>query len=266
MKSLKTVPLFGLLLVSGLIACTKDDDGDGELGLSLSLSLSLGTEGDGDPGDGDPGDGDPGDGDPGDGDPGDGDPGDGDPGDGDPGDGDPGDGDGDPVGCGADPGWGAVAIGQPVKHIAAYNHLGEAVNVCDWAGTPIVMDLSALWCGPCHMASEYLATGATQDPFSGIGPDLRAMIGDGSAIWLTFLVQDDTEGDATTMHAAAWDAMYHHDNIPVLNELDTPMLPNYLQVGCWPTAWVIDPELNFHGVDDCATWNQLAAMVTEFGG
>jgi hypothetical protein len=152
----------------------------------------------------------------------------------------------------------------PVKHIAAHNHLGEAVNVCEWAGTPIVMDLSALWCGPCHMASAYLATGTGQDPFSGIGPDLRTMIGDGTAIWLTFLVQDDTNGDATTMHAAAWDAMYHHDNIPVLNELDTPMLPNYLQVGCWPTAWVIDPELNFHGLDDCATWNQLAAMVTEF--
>jgi hypothetical protein len=262
MQSPKLAPLFGLLLVSGLVACTKDGDDDGAAELGTSLETSGGDgDGDGDSGDGD---GDPGDGDPGDGD-GDGDGGDGDGDTGD-GDGDGGDGDGDPVSCGTDPGWGTVAIGQPVKHIAAHNHLGEAVNVCEWAGTPIVMDLSALWCGPCHMASAYLATGTGQDPFSGIGPDLRTMIGDGTAIWLTFLVQDDTNGDATTMHAAAWDAMYHHDNIPVLNELDTPMLPNYLQVGCWPTAWVIDPELNFHGVDDCATWNQLAAMVTEFGG
>jgi hypothetical protein len=258
MNSRNFAPLFGLLLVSSLVACTKDVDDDGALELGTSLETSEG-DGDGDPGDGD---GDPGDGD------GDGDPETGD-GDGDPtgdGDGDPtGDGDGDPVGCGTDPGWGTVAIGQPVKHIAAHNHLGEAVNVCEWAGTPIVIDLSALWCGPCHLASEYLAAGATADPFSGIGPDLREMIGAGTAVWLTFLVQDDLNGDATTMHAAAWDAMYHHDNIPVLNELDTPMLPNYLQVGCWPTAWVIDPELNFHGLDDCTSWNQLAAMVTEFG-
>src|SRR5690606_5061771 len=108
---------------------------------------------------------------PGDGD-GDGAPGDGD-GDGAPGDGDgaPGDGDGDgaPADCGTDPGWGTVAIGQPVKHVAALDHTGAMVNVCDWAGTPMVWVIAAMWFGPCQDVSAYLATGAG-DPFSGLGP------------------------------------------------------------------------------------------------
>jgi hypothetical protein len=262
MHSAKSVaPLFGLLLVSSLVACTKDGDDEGTLELGNSLETSEG-DGDGDTGDGD-GDGEPGDGD--------GEPGDGD-GDGDgdttgDGDGDTtGDGDGDPSACGVDPGWGTVAIGQPVKHVAARNHLGEEVNMCDWAGVPIVMDLSAVWCGPCNDASNYLATGSIPDPFSGLGPDLRTMIEAGTMVWLTFLVQDSNGGDATVMNAAQWDAQYHHANIPVVNELDTPMLPDYLQVGCWPTAWVVDPNMNFHGLDDCASWNQLAAMIADFGG
>jgi hypothetical protein len=248
-------PLFGLLLASSLVACTKDGDDEGALELGTSLETSEG-DGDGDTGDGD---GDTGDGDGDTTGDGDGDTtGDG--------DGDTtGDGDGDAGDCGVDPGWGTVAIGQPVKHVAAHNHLGEEVNMCDWAGTPMVMDLSAVWCGPCNMASAYLATGTGQDPFSGIGPDLRTMIETGTVVWLTFLVQDSNSADATVMNAAQWDAQYHHDNIPVVNELDTPMLPTYLQVACWPTAWVIDPDMNFHGLDDCATWNQLAAMVAEFG-
>jgi hypothetical protein len=258
MKSAKPVaPLFGLLLVSSLVACTKDTDDDGALELGTSLDTSEGDTGDGD-GDGDTGDGD------GDGDTGDGD-GDGDTGDGD-GDGDTGDGDGDPMGCGTDPGWGQVAIGQPAKHVAARNHLGEEVNSCDWLGTPMVWDIAAVWCGPCNDVSAYLASGAGQDPFGGIGPALRTMIENGNGVWLTFLVQDSNGGDATVMHAAQWDAMYHHDAIPVLNELDTPMLPNYLTVDCWPTAWVIDPDHNFHGLDDCMTWNQLVAFTQEYGG
>jgi hypothetical protein len=209
--------LFGLLLVSQFVGCTKEGDDGAELGLTDES-------------------------------------------------GDSGDGDGDGDACGVDPGWGTVAIGQPVKHVASHNYLGEEVNLCDWAGVPIVMDLSAVWCGPCNMASAYLSSGAGQDPFSGLGPQLRSRIDAGTLVWATYLVQDANGADATVMNAAQWDAQYHHDLIPVVNELDTPMLPNYLQVGCWPTATVVDPDLNFHGLDDCQTWNQLQAMLSDFPG
>jgi hypothetical protein len=256
-------PLFALLMLPGLIAC--DDGGDDDEGAAAETGEG---DGDGDPsgdGDGDPTTGD------GDGDAtgdGDGDPTTGD-GDGDPtsGDGDPttGDGDGDPGACGVDPGWGPVGIGQPVKHLLAYDHLGAEVSICDFAGTPIVIDVAAVWCGPCQGVSAWLAGQPVQDPFGGnIGTELRTMVNAGTIKWLTYLVQDANSGNALVAQGAAWDTQYHHDNIPVLTEMDTWMLPGYFNFGCWPTAWTIDPEMNFMGVDDCQTWTQLQTLVDTY--
>ena len=245
------VPLFGMLFGSitavALLACTGDSGGevDDELGDvgETAADTSDGGDGDGDTsGDGD-GDGDTsGDG-----------------------DGDmsgDGDGDGDGDACANDPGWGQLAVGQPVKHVTTLDHMGNERSLCEWAGNPFAIDVSAVWCGPCHAASEYLATGTTQDPFAPHGPGLRALIEDGTGAWLTYLVQDANSQPAAVSDATAWDAMYHHPNIPVLAEGDTQMLPTYLQVACWPSAYVVDKDLNFLAIDDCQTWNHLQTLIT----
>jgi hypothetical protein len=254
-------PLFCSLFVLGPVACTDKGGGD------EFTSLTGVGDGDGDPGDGDgdtTGDGETGDGDGDTGD-GDGDTGDGDGDTGD-GDGDTGDGDGDAGLCGNDPGWGAVAVGEPVKHVAAKDHLGNPVNLCDWGGTAIALDVAAVWCEPCRAASAYLATGAGGDPFSPLGPQLRTMIDTGKLVWLTALTEDAVGGPATVADAAAWDGQYHHASIPVIAEDDVPMLSGYVQNPCVPAVYVIDPELKFFALDDCQTWNHLADMIAEFGG
>lgn len=263
------VPVCTLLLAAPL-ACTVEigdgDDSDGQGETS--------TDGDGD-GDDSAGDGDgddpatdsegDGDGD----DPatdseGDGD-GDDSAGDGDGDDSSTGDGDGDePVACGEDPGWGTFGIGNPVKHIAAIDHTGEEANICEYAGTPMGLDIAALWCGPCHQVSEYLA-GAGQDPF-GFGQQLRDMIDAGTGKWITYIVEDANSGPASAADAAAWDGMYHHPNIPVMAEMDTQMLPGFFQVGCWPTVWVVGTDMTWAAGDDCATWNHLQTLLSQANG
>lgn len=180
-----------------------------------------------------------------------------------------GDGDGDETGgaeCGADPGWGQVAIGEPVKHVQAKNQEGEAVNLCEWAGMPIALDAAAVWCGPCQLASEYLSTGQGQDPFSGLGPGLKTAVDNGNIIWITTLMDSAQQGvPGTVSDAEAWDANYPHPNIPVLVEDDVPMLSGYLPGNCVPRVFVIDPEMNFWALDDCASWNHLGDMLDEWG-
>ena len=247
----RSIPVLALTLALGPLACT--DDG-GDEGLLVPMSETSGdgtTSGDGD-GDGTTsGDGD----------------GDGTTsGDGD-GDGTTsGDGDGDPVACGMDPGWGQVEIGQPVKHVAAKDASGAAVNLCEWGGTPIALDAAAVWCGPCKLASEFLSTGAGQDPFSGLGPDLKAAIDGGKIVWVTALLEDVNGGPGTVADASAWDMEYPNPNIPVIVEDDVPMLSGYLPGNCVPRVFVIDPNLNFWALDDCQTWNHLATMLDEWGG
>ncbi|EDM78155.1 hypothetical protein PPSIR1_00440 [Plesiocystis pacifica SIR-1] len=168
--------------------------------------------------------------------------------------------------CGNDPGWGSLAVGEPVKHIGATNHLGEEANLCDYAGTPIAVDVSAVWCGPCHQASSFLAGIDANDPFTGMGQQLLDLIADGTIQWVTILGQNQGGGDAAASDATAWDEMYHNVNIPVWSEGDVPMALSYLQMQCWPSVFVIDENLDFLAIEDCQTWNQLAALIQHVGG
>ena len=168
--------------------------------------------------------------------------------------------------CGMDPGWGSVQVGQPVKHVAAKDQTGASVNLCEWAGTPIALDAAAVWCGPCQLASQYLSTGTGQDPFGGLGPGLKAAVDAGNIIWLTALLEDVNGGPGTVADASAWDENYPNPNIPVIAEDDVPMLSGYLPGNCVPRVFVIDPELNFWALDDCASWNHLGNMLNEWGG
>ncbi|NVB38294.1 hypothetical protein G6O69_10665 [Pseudenhygromyxa sp. WMMC2535] len=170
------------------------------------------------------------------------------------------------VDCENDPGWGALEVGAPVKYITALDQNGEEVSFCQWLGTPIALDVAAVWCGPCNEVSSYFSSDSTDDPFGGgLGEDLRTMINGGKVIWATALVQD-ASGQATTVeNAAAWDAQYPNENIPVMVEGDVPMVPDYVQLGCWPSVFVVDHELNWLALDDCATWNHLFELTDNYG-
>lgn len=168
--------------------------------------------------------------------------------------------------CETDPGWGPLAVGESVKHIQGVDQFGEAFNMCDYGGTPIIIDVAAVWCGPCNMVSDYFAHGGA-DPFGGgIGDSLTNMIATDKVIWMTTLVEDSGGGPATVTHATAWDQMYPNAKIPVVVEGDIAMLPNYFQLGCWPSAFIVDHEMKWMGFDDCQTWNQLVAVVAAYGG
>jgi hypothetical protein len=168
--------------------------------------------------------------------------------------------------CETDPGWGPLTEGSPVKHIQGLDQHGEEFNMCEYGGTPIIIDVAAVWCGPCNMVSAYFAQGGA-DPFGGgLGQSLTDMIANDQVIWLTTLVEDANSAPATVANAAAWDQMYPNPKIPVVVEGDIQMLPQYFQLGCWPSAFIVDHEMNWMGFDDCQTWNQLVEVVQTYGG
>lgn len=170
------------------------------------------------------------------------------------------------AGCGNDPGWGPLAEGELVKHIQGFDQTGAEFNMCEYAGTPIIIDVAAVWCGPCNAVSDYFANGGT-DPFgAGIGDSLTTMIANDTVIWLTTLVEDANSAPATVEIAAMWDAQYPNPKIPVVVEGDIQMLPGYFQLGCWPSAFIVDHEMKWMGFDDCQTWNQLVEVIQTYGG
>ena len=166
--------------------------------------------------------------------------------------------------CGNDPGWGALAVGEPVKHIMGVDQAGAEFNLCEHYGKPVALDVAAVWCGPCNDVSNFFANGGA-DPFGGgLGDQLKALIDDGSILWATMLIEDGNGQPTTVANATAWDAQYPNANIPVVVEGDTPMIPQYVQLQCWPSVFVTDAELKWLALDDCMTWNHLFTLVNMF--
>jgi hypothetical protein len=129
----------------------------------------------------------------------------------------------------------------------------------------MALDISTVWCGPCNDASLFLSGGGS-DPFSGMGNQIRDMINNGSIKWVTLLTQNAGGAPASAADGAAWDQQYPNENIPVLTEGDVATgVESGLQVGCFPSVYVVDEQMNFFGVEDCQTWNQLQAMVAQWG-
>jgi len=243
-----------LFLDTGFDSLTGDGDGDSETG-----------PGDGDPGDGDPGDGDPGDGDGGDGD---GDGGDGD-GDADAGDGDgdgTGDGDGDTSPCVApDPGWGGSAqVGQPAPHFGGINQHGEEVSICSYEGLPIVIDTSAVWCGPCQMMSQCL--GGDDNACISLFSDpsvldilvypLRDEIANDTFAWVTVLTENANSGPPSANDAIAWDQTFPVDNVWVIPDV-TQQYYGHLPIMQFPSIWLIDPSMNWQDLNQMTVFGTI---------
>ncbi|KIG15654.1 Alkaline phosphatase [Enhygromyxa salina] len=250
------------------------DDGD-DTGLLTSGGLTVNGDGDGTTtGDGD-GDGDPttgdGDGDPttgdGDGDPTTGD-GDGDPTTGD-GDGDPttGDGDGDTSPCTVpDPGWGGAAqVGGAAPHFSGLNQFGEEVSICEYEGLPIVIDTSAVWCGPCQLMSQCLGGndnaclqvfGGNQQAVDLLMHPMIAEINANTFAWVTVLTENVNNGPPAMSDAVAWDQNYPVENVWVIPDVQQKYY-GHLPIESFPSIWLINPQMNWQDLDQSTVFNTI---------
>ena len=130
---------------------------------------------------------------------------------------------------------------------------GDLVDVYDFAnftfnatGEPalIVIDVSALWCPPCHNIASFLG-GVENEDTAGLHeafPTVPEKLGSYRVWWMTFLTQGGTQGDPVEpVDVETWFSVHPDVFIPVFADVEQLTQSHYLDGG-FPTMFVLSPD------------------------
>jgi hypothetical protein len=160
-----------------------------------------------------------------------------------------------------------VSAGQPVHHFTSIAHTGEMVNICEFAGQRMMIDLSAEWCGPCHSAAACIAGNDTEcgNLFSGgftaqvesMVNGIRGNLQDGSVNWVTVLYETQVGGVPQLSNLQAWESAYPQNNVWVMSDSDE-ISGSWLPTSGIPFFVSVETDFTYLSVNNGYEWGDLS--------
>jgi hypothetical protein len=133
------------------------------------------------------------------------------------------------------------AVGVRFPRLVAVDQYGDMVDLYDFAGTPVVIDASTLWCGICEEQAAWLA-GAPDASADRTYPGVRALVDSGAVRWVTVITEDGGGAPAVQEDVAWWDEAFPHPLIPVLADTDGQLV-DWLHLNSYPTLVLVDGDM-----------------------
>ena len=138
-----------------------------------------------------------------------------------------------------------IQVGDLFIDFAAKDQFTDTVSVWDYKndeGKYIIVDISAQWCGPCNMLSQWLdGDYPALDDYG--WRDIRVGIDEGDIHWITVLGEGPRPGNpARQFVTEEWFEEYPHPMVPILADTDYTTA-NFVQLASWPTLIVLNPDL-----------------------
>jgi hypothetical protein len=150
--------------------------------------------------------------------------------------------------------------GSYFPRAAFHDRHGDLVDVYDFGeftinstGEPafIVMDVSAQWCGPCHIMASFVGGVVHPDTAALIEnfPSIPEKIHDLRVWWMTFIVEGGDGGPPNVEDTEVWFSVHPDNYIPVFADEEQLVLEHF--GGMWfPFMFLVDPQMRIHYWDD----------------
>lgn len=167
-----------------------------------------------------------------------------------------------------DPGWtGTASTGDTLPRFQWVDQHGDIVDNYDFAmqGKPIIVDLSAMWCGYCHDLAQWLDG---EDPdylnmtrYDSLRDDLVA----GRFYWLTLIDQNANGGAASSQVVLAWYRQHPNEKVPVLAD-EHMQAQRWMDIYGYPTLMLLDENMTitfYNSNNYMAALTQLMNLLAE---
>ena len=131
-----------------------------------------------------------------------------------------------------------VFLDQQGEYVDNYDFL-EFTNV-NGNPTYMIVDLSAVWCGPCHNVADWIAKGNNPD-LENMYPTVRGKVHDVEVLWLTYLIENNSGGPPGLSDSQTWAQQHYDPYVPILVDENQNVAAAY-GVGSIPHFFLLGPD------------------------
>lgn len=131
--------------------------------------------------------------------------------------------------------------GQFLPRHVMVDQWGQEVDLHDFAGQGkyVMIDVSAIWCGPCNGLASWLTDGRDDYGYDSTWPEIKELVESQSIYWITVLVQDNNGAVPDLDDIEGWYEDYEDPYVPVFADDE-----EWINIApAYPSMYLFSPEL-----------------------